>query len=50
MSTIRLPVSKEWDIYSDRESLFVELDLEQLRDFIEKVIHENKCNTEYVEK
>lgn len=40
MPTIRLPVERSWDVHQDRDSLYVELDLEELRDFITNVVKE----------
>lgn len=40
MSTIRIPVQKDWDIYGDRESLYVEISLEDFRSFVEQIIEE----------
>jgi hypothetical protein len=42
MTTIKLPVQREWSVYEDCESLYVEIDLEQLREFIEQVLVERE--------
>ena len=42
MTTIKLPIQRSWDLYEDRENLYVELDLEELRDFINEVIKERE--------
>lgn len=40
MPTIRIPVERSWDVHEDRQNLYVELDLEELRDFITNVVKE----------
>lgn len=40
MPTIRLPVERSWDVHQDRDNLYVELDLEELREFISQVARE----------
>ena len=40
MPTIKLPIQRNWDIHEDRENLYVELDLDDLREFITQVAKE----------
>jgi len=47
MTTIKLPVQRDWDVHEDRESLYVELDLEELREFICQVAKEAVVEMEH---
>lgn len=47
MTTIKLPVCRDWDVHEDRENLYVELDLEELREFINQVAKEAVIEMEH---
>ncbi len=40
MQTIRIPVQKDWDVYGDRESLYVELNFEDISVFIGDIVEQ----------
>lgn len=45
--TIKLPVYRNWDVHEDRENFYVELDLEELREFISQVAKEAVIEMEH---